>query len=53
MMFIPLRKHTYVSPRPVTGIALLFYMQMMIVPLRKDTYGPPRPVTGMALFSYM
>jgi hypothetical protein len=26
MMFIPQKKYTYVSPRPVTGIALLFDM---------------------------
>jgi hypothetical protein len=48
-MFVPDRKHTYEPPRPVTAIALLFYMQMMFVPHRTHAYGPPRPVTRIAL----
>jgi hypothetical protein len=48
MMFVPHRKHTCGPPLPVTGIALLFYMQMMFVSHRKHTYGPPQPVTGFA-----
>jgi hypothetical protein len=48
-MFVPHRKHTSGTPRPVMGVALLFYMQMMFVPHRKDTSGTPRPVTGIAL----
>jgi hypothetical protein len=35
----------------VTGIALLFYMQMMFVPHRK--HRPPLPATSMALLFYM
>jgi hypothetical protein len=37
----------------VTGIALLFYMQMMFVPLRKHTYQPPRPVNSDTFNFYM
>jgi hypothetical protein len=49
MMFVPHRKHAYRTPRPVSGIALLFYMQIIFVLHRKHTYGPPRPVTGISL----
>jgi hypothetical protein len=51
-MFVPHRKRTYGSPLPVTGMALLLYMQMMFVRHRKHTYGPPRPVTGPALLYF-
>jgi hypothetical protein len=40
--------NTYGPPRPATGIALPFYMQMLFVPHRKHAYGPPRPATGIA-----
>jgi hypothetical protein len=43
----------YEPPQPVTGIALLFYMQMMFIPDRKHAYEPPRPVTDIALLFYM
>jgi hypothetical protein len=45
-MFTPHRKRTYGPSRPVTGIALLFYMWMIFVPHRKHAYGPLQPVTG-------
>jgi hypothetical protein len=48
-MFVPHRKLTYGPPQPVTGIDLLFYMQIMPVPHRKHAYGPPRPVIEIAL----
>jgi hypothetical protein len=50
MVFIHRRKHIYGPPRPVTEIALLFYMQMRYVYHRKYTYGPPRHVTEIILF---
>jgi hypothetical protein len=40
-MFVPHRKHTNGLLRPVTEIALLFYMYMIFVPYSKHTYGPP------------
>jgi hypothetical protein len=40
MMFEPHRKHTYVPPRPVTGIALLF------VSVRKKEDDVSREVGG-------
>jgi hypothetical protein len=43
----------YGPPRPVTGIALVFYMLMMFVPHRKHNYMPPRPVTGIVSLFYM
>jgi hypothetical protein len=52
LMFVPDRKHAYGPPRPVTGIALLFYV-LMFVPDRKHAYGTPRPVTGITLLFYM
>jgi hypothetical protein len=42
------QENIYELPRPVTEIALLFYMKMMFVPHRKHTYELPRPLTGMA-----
>jgi hypothetical protein len=48
IIFVPHRKDTYRPLWPVTGIALLSYMQM-IVPHRKLTYRPPRPDTGIDL----
>jgi hypothetical protein len=33
-------------PRPVTGLAFLFYAWMMFVTHSKHAYGPPRPVNG-------
>jgi hypothetical protein len=45
-MFVPDRKHTYRPPRLVTGIALLFYVQMMVVPHRRHTYRPPPACYG-------
>jgi hypothetical protein len=50
MIFVPNRKHTYVSPRPDTGLILPFYMQMTFVPHRKHAYAHLWPVTGIALF---
>jgi hypothetical protein len=50
-MFVPHREHTYGTPRPLTGTALLLSMQMMFVPHRK--HGPPRYVTEIALRCYM
>jgi hypothetical protein len=47
-IFPPYKKHTYGSRRPVTGLALLFYIYRMFVPHRKQTYGPLRPLTGIA-----
>jgi hypothetical protein len=38
--------NTYEPPRPVTGIALLFYMRMAFVTHRKHMNGRPRPVYG-------
>jgi hypothetical protein len=38
--------------RPLTGIALLLYMQIMFGPHRKHTYAPPRSVTGIAFVSF-
>jgi hypothetical protein len=35
MMFVPHRKHTCGPLRPVTKIALLFYMQVMFIPHSK------------------
>jgi hypothetical protein len=52
MMFVPHWKHTYGPPCPVTGIALLFHMQMMFVPHWKHTFGPPWPVAEIALLFY-
>jgi hypothetical protein len=43
----------YRPSRPVTGIALLVYMQMKFVPHRKHTYRPPELVMGIALLFYM
>jgi hypothetical protein len=37
------------QPWSVTGIALLFYMQMIFLPHRKHTHRPPRPVRSMSL----
>jgi hypothetical protein len=51
-MFVPQRKHTYVTPRPVTETALFFYMSTMFVPDKKHAYGPPRPVTRVALLYF-
>jgi hypothetical protein len=44
---------TYTPPRPVTGIALLFYMWMMFVPNREYTYILPRPVMEIVLLYHM
>jgi hypothetical protein len=49
MMFVHHRKHFYRLPRLVTGITLLFHMQMMFVPHRKQPYSPPQLVTGIDL----
>jgi hypothetical protein len=53
IFFLPHMKHIYETPRPVTEIALLFYMYLMFVPHRKHTYGIPHPVTGISLFLYV
>jgi hypothetical protein len=37
IMFVPYRKHTYGPPWPVTGIPLLYYMEMVFVSHRKYT----------------
>jgi hypothetical protein len=42
----------YRPPRPVTGTALLVYMQMF-VHHRKRAYGPPRPGTRIASCSHV
>jgi hypothetical protein len=47
MMFVPHKGHTYRSPRSITDITLLSYMEVMFVLHRKHTYEPPRPVTGL------
>jgi hypothetical protein len=51
-MFVPHRTHAYRPQRSVTGIALLFYMQIMFVPHRKHTYWPSQPVTGIFFTSW-
>jgi hypothetical protein len=53
MVFVPHRKHTYRSPLPVAGTALLLYMYMMFIPHKKHTYGPPWNVTLIVLPVYM
>jgi hypothetical protein len=40
---------TYGPARPVTRIALLFYIQMIFIPHRKHAYGALPPVTRIAL----
>jgi hypothetical protein len=45
-MLIPYRKNTYGPPQPVTGIALLSYIEMMFIPHRKQEY------FGTAFYGY-
>jgi hypothetical protein len=45
--------NTHVSPRPVTGIFILFFMQVMFVPHRKHTHVSPRPVTEIFILFFM
>jgi hypothetical protein len=52
IMFLPHRKPTYRPPRPLPGIALLFYMQIIFVLHRKHFHRIPGPVPGIALFLY-
>jgi hypothetical protein len=52
MMFVSHWKHTYRPPRPVKGIALLFYTEKF-VPQSKHIFGLPGPVTGIALLFYI
>jgi hypothetical protein len=52
-MFVPHRKHTCDPARPITWIALLYYMYMMLVRNRKHTSGAPQPAAGVAVLYYM
>jgi hypothetical protein len=50
MLFVPQRKHTYGSPRTVTGIDLGFCRCCSY--LTGNNYGPPRTVTVIALLCF-
>jgi hypothetical protein len=53
MVFVPHKEHIYGSPRPVTGIALLFNMQMLFIPPKKNIYDLPRPDAKITLLPYI